>query len=562
MTATDWRALLAAGREAVGSGRAEPALRALRRAREAAPMERDVRYWLGNALRLAGLGAEAEAEFRALLERDPGDEETAFALAWLLREQGRTREAGETLLRLARAEGTDAPVADPVAHLNRLLKITGFLRDSNRFEDAIETLREALRIRPGDAGLSFRLARLYQATGRFEEALAELRAAVDRDPALGGAWLSLAQLQKFTDEGQPDLQRLRSAAERPAGAEAEMCLSFALGKAYDDLGAWSLAWKHYARGNRLRHAMQPWDREGWRRQVETLLTMPVRLSEPPARPTRHPVYVVGMLRSGTTLLESLLDRHPRVTGRGELNFLAHQAESFMAQRSAQGDTRRAGQRIGHRAAADDASFDARAAGEELWTHLRLDGPEDGWYVDKNPLNFRFLGGLAEMLPEARIVHVARDGRDACLSCWFQLFQHPDAGFANALDDLLDYYDGYRRLMRRWREELGERILTVAYEELVGDTQATLRRVLDHLGLGEELGSEALGSEYLFPESHSDAASHGKRYSDPNSPSSRPIRTASAWQARQPVYAQSIGRWRNYREFAPKFFEALAEADGA
>lgn len=532
MTDDVWRALLAAGRAAVASGRAEPALRALQQAREAAPRERDVRYWLGNALRLAGRGAEAEAEFRALLERDAGDEETAFALAWLLREQGRTREACETLVQLARAGQAHAAGADTDARARTLLKITGFLRDSNRFEDAIETLREAVRMHPGDAGLGFRLARLYQATGRFEEALAELRAVVDRDPALGGAWLSLAQLQKFTDETQPDLQRLRAAAERPAGTEAEMCVSFALGKAWDDLGAWSLAWEHYLRGNRLRYAMQPWDRERWRRRVEALLTTPVRPAEPRAGSPRHPVYIVGMLRSGTTLMESLLDRHPRVTGRGELNFLAHRA-----------------------AARNDASFDPRAAGDALWTHLRLDGPEDGWYVDKNPLNFRFLGFLAETLPEARIVHVTRDGRDACLSCWFQLFQHPDAGFANDLDDLLDYYEGYRRLMRRWQDELGKRMLTVAYEDLVGDTTATLRRVLDHLGLGQERGSE-----YLFPSEEGSERNAGKRYSDPVPV--RAIRTASAWQARQPVHTQSIGRWRNYRAFAPEFFDALADADRA
>lgn len=502
MNAADWQTLLASGRDAVSSGRPAAALAALRQALQLAPAQRDVHYWMGNALRLAGRAVDAEAEFRALLQQNPGDAESAFALAFLLREQGRSGALADILLPLARAPGAD---------LVTLLKITGFLRDSNLFEEAIEVLQRAIGLRPEDAGLQLRLARLLQSTGRFGAALAAVRAALDRDPGLGSGWLSLAQLQRFTRREDADFLRLAAAAETPASPEAEMCIAFALGKANDDLGDWRAAWGHYCHGNQLKHAAQPWDRAAWGRLCETLLAAPVPDAKAPAEPARHPVYIVGMLRSGTTLLEELLGRHPRITGRGELNFLAHQA------------------RIGAA---------GPAAAEVLWSHLRLDGRPDDWYIDKNPLNFRYLGFLAETLPEAHIVHIERDGRDACLSCHFQLFQHPDAGFSSDLSDLLDYYRGYRRLMAHWRSELGDRILTVAYEDLVSDTRAVLLRVLHHLGVDWDEQLETA-----------------------NAPG-RAIRTASAWQARQPVHAGSVGRWRHYRAFAPRFFDAVNAAGAA
>jgi len=504
VTPDDWKSLLAAGQLAVQRGDAQAAISALRGASELEPGAREVRYWLANALRMAGRTAEGEVLLRGLLAEQPADPEVVFALAWLLREQGRPADAADALTALARAPGMDIP---------RLMQVAGFLRDSNCFDEAIEVLQRGLDRQPEDPAMAFRLARLYQAIGRFEPAIATLRRVVDRDPSIGGAWLSLAQLQRFDDLSHPDLVRLMAAADRPLEPEAHMCVSFALGKAYDDLGRWDDAWAHYGQGNRLRRDMEPWDRAGWHRRCDALLAQPVDLPNESRSSARHPVYVVGMLRSGTTLVEALLDRHPRITGRGELNHVAHQAAILGRGRA-----------------------NRRAAAESLWTHLRLDGPEDGWYIDKNPLNFRYLGFIAQTLPEARVLHVARDGRDACLSCYFQLFQHPDAGFANDLGDLVDYYATYRRLMRWWETNMADRMLTLNYEDLVTEPRPVLRRALSFLGLE---WSDALDSP----------ASSG-----------RPIRTASAWQARQAPHRESLARWRHYRDYAPDFFDAIAALD--
>ncbi len=503
VTRDDTDKLIDAGRRAVQSGDGEAALAVLRQAIGQSPRSRTARYWLANALRLAGRADEAETLFRALIAEDPADDDAGFGLAWLLREQGRPTAAAHTLVSLAQSTGHDLP---------DLLKIAGFLRDSNRFDEAIGVLLQARSLRPDDPGLAFRLGRLYQATGRFEEAREELHRALAGDPSLGGAWLSLAQVQRFEDANHPDLCSLRAAAKRRLGPEAELCAAFALGKACDDLGDWSGAWRAFERGNRLRRAMQPWDRALHERRLEGWLAAPVPSATDPGL-HRRALYVVGMLRSGTTLVEQLLARHPRVTARGELNQLAHQAAAYEEGRTSLAD-----------------------AGKSLWTHLRLDGPEDCWYIDKNPLNFRFLGFLTRALPEARIVHLRRDPRDTCLSCYFQLFGHPDAAFADSLDDLAHYYHGYRRLMTHWESRLSGQLLPIRYEAVVSDAGASLEPIRSALGL------------------------NGSVTFDENAAQDRPIRTASAWQARQPVHGRSVGRWENYHVFAPRFFDALAELD--
>jgi tetratricopeptide (TPR) repeat protein len=445
---------------------------------------------------------------RGLLREHPADVETGFALAYLLRAGGRPGELADILLRLALTQQDD---------LKALLKIGGFLRDSNCMEQAIKVLQLALGVAPDDANLYFKLARLFQATGQFPEALSNLRLALDRNPRLGGAWLGLAQLQDIRDTGSPDWQRIEWASGQDLGEEAEMCLAFARGKGLDDLGEWRSAWSEFTRGNRLRRAAQPWNRQAWQDFVSATLRSPTTLGRAEHPEARHPVYIVGMLRSGTTLLEQVLDRHPLITGRGELNVLSHLAANSpgMGQLS---PARR------------------RAIADELWTQLRLDGPAHHHYIDKNPLNFRFLGFLLDVLPEAKVIHVSRDGRDSCLSCHFQLFQHPDAGFANDLGDLLDYYRGYRKLMAHWTATAGDRIHTLKYHELVSEPRKTLENALGFLSLEWD---EAMESD---------------------SGQIRPVRTASQWQARQPLHQRSLSRWKHYFTMAPDFFNAVADID--
>ena len=507
----DWRTLTDAGIALLQQNQPQQALVQLRRARRQAPRERLVRYWLGNAHRMAGAFDNAHSIFSKLLAERPDDFDASFALAFLLRDAGKPGEAATVLLAAAEQPGLED---------EQLLQIAGFLRDSNQYAAAIEVCEQAVARRPDDADLRFKLGRLYQATGAFERALGELRTVLDKDPSIGPAWTLLAQQQRFVAADDEDYVRIRAAAGQSLGREADMCVAFAYGKALDDLEQWPEAWTQYLRGNKLMSSGMPWSQRAWQSFVDRAIETQQSAADAEATPGngRNAVFIVGMPRSGTTLLEAMLDRHPDITGRGEMNFLDH----FAGQRQASGPFTDA-QRL--------------EFADTLWTQMRLDGPDAGYYVDKNPLNFRYLDTAFELLPTARVLHLTRDGRDTCLSCFFQLFQHEDAAFSYDLDSLVAFYSGYRRLMAHWQELYGDRILEVRYDDLVNSGNEVLARVLEFLGAGWD-----------------DAVTR------PASNDAKIVRTASVWQARQPVYSRSVGRWRNYYDMAPAFFDQLARVD--
>ncbi len=506
MNLADWQQQLQQGIKAVQARQAPLALQLLQSASSLRPASREVAYWLGNAQRLNGQTAEAEQTFRRLLTQYPVDFDLAMALAFLLREQGRMAEVGDLLIDVARQAPGDSEA---------LLKIAGFLRDGNLFDQAIEAM-QLLLVRDASQAINhFRLARLHQGMGQHEAALQSFRETLQRDSGMGGAWLGLASLQRFTDPANADWQWLQSVALADENLEGIMCLAFARGKGHDDLGQYEQAWNHFVKGNRLCRLSRPWSQTDWRSFQQQVMSLPCR-SQIPAQNSRKPVFIVGMLRSGTSLLEQLLDQHPRVTARGELNFLAHAWAEW------------------RQSTASDSS--PTELSTQLWRHIQLDGPAERCYIDKNPLNFRFLPMVAAILPEAKILHLLRDGRDSCLSSFMQLFQHPDTAFSNQLDDLVDFYHGYLLLMQHFRIHMPEQILSLNYQQLVTDTQTCMQAAWNFLGLDMPATSET-----------------GKQQQ-------RPIRTASTWQARQHIHRNSLGRWQNYYSMAPAFFDRIADLD--
>lgn len=503
-----WRNLMESGVALIRQGQPQKALPLLQKAVRQAPRDRDVRYWLANACRMTGKARPAELLFRELLAENPADFDASFALAFLLRDTGTPGDAAAVLLQ---ASGQGAVT------LNQLLQIAGFLRDSNQFAAAIEVCEKALKMNPRQPDLLFKLARLYQATGAFDPALDMLRKVLDLKPSTGPAWTLLAQQKRFADPDDADFGLIRQASGQSHGQEADMCIAFAFGKALDDLQHWREAWAQYQKGNRTMSRITPWDAAAWEKFVEQSLTRQPRGVTDAPDSGRRAVFIVGMPRSGTTLLEQMLDRHPDITGRGELNFLAH----FADQRGSSaplGQTQR------------------REMSEVFWTQLRLDGPEEGSFVDKNPLNFRYLDLLFEILPTARVLHLTRDGRASGLSTYFQLFQHADTAFSYGTDSLISFYLGYRRLMAHWENVFPERILQVDYKRLVNSPEAELEAVLSFIGREWDDAVTQPGEANGI------------------------VRSASVWQARQAIHTQSVERWRHYHEFAPEFFDRLAAID--
>jgi len=236
-----------------------------------------------------------------------------------------------------------------------------------------------------------------------------------------------------------------------------------------------------------------------------------------------PVFVVGMMRSGTTLAEQILASHPSVHGAGELQEFASLVGSL---------PQRLGVSIPYPECMErlDASSIHRLA-EPLLEDLRRRGGGAPRVVDKNPLNFLHLGVIAALFPQATIIHCRRDPMDTCVSCYFQNFADPFP-FKLDLTRLGHYYRQYERLMWHWSQVLPTRIFELAYEDLVGDQEAVSRRLIQHCGLPWD--DRCLGFYQT----------------------SRPVRTASALQVRKPIYGTAIGRWQRYAEHLAPLLDAL------
>lgn len=468
------------------------------------PGEPGLRYLLGNALRLQGRQEAAEHELRAVLAVVPAHAGAASSLAFLLREQGRMGEAA-TVMR-ARWQQPDRGGPEEAR------RTATFLAQCNRHVEALEVCTQALAVQP-DADLFTLSGALAMTLGQFERAAGDLRRAVGINPKLVAAWLRLALTHKFMTRDDPDLVALEAlAATESAEFNVRTCAKFALGKIYDDLEDIPAAARVLRDANAAVAERVGWQTGKWNDFVANQIV--ARLPEPVAVSEIEPLFVVGLLRTGTTLVSTLLNRHPEVRNRGELGWLAELAERGASRQYAPG-------------------FLARAA-ELYGTQLRQDDEPVRIYIDKNPFNFRHLGLAAALFPRARVIHCRRDRRDCALSNWRQHFAHSDAGYAYRFTDIADVARGHDRLMEHWHATLSLPIFELEYETLVARPDETVVALLGFLGLD--------------PEPRSSAA-EGRQQA---------IDTASLWQARQPVYSSSVGRWRVYAEHLPELMDAFPD----
>jgi tetratricopeptide (TPR) repeat protein len=463
-----------------------------------------LRYLYGVALRLSGHVREAEQMFREVIAAEPSHADAPLALAFMLREQGRLGAACEAVLALWRRH--------PRTRLGDLRTLR-FLLECQRHAEAEEISQPILDAHPRDAELLAITGEISLVLGRFGSARRRLRLAVEMDPRHAAAWLRLGHTHKYTRADDPDLQLLREAQARTDLSQAaQLCVRFALGKALDDLGERAGAVEVLRRGNAECRALFPWDARGWQRFVEMQMRNRVPLPLP-VDERLVPVFIVGLPRSGTTLVASQLARHAEVCNRSELNWIAALAAQL-------GPTPTPG---------------ALATAAHLYrAQLRQDdAPAVRCYIDKNPLNFRHLGLIAAMFPNARIIHCRRDLRDTGLSLWSQHFAHDDMNWAYDFADIHAYAQGYKALMEHWRKVLPVRVLELDYETLVANTPASMTRLYTYLGLPAP------------------APSVEKPAEKPPRESRDAIATASVWQARQGVYASSVGRWRAYAPLLPE-----------
>jgi tetratricopeptide (TPR) repeat protein len=472
-------ALHGLGLVALREHRYDEAVEWLRKAGKAAPDNPAIRSDLGNALLRLGRYEDALGSFRAALRAQP----------------------------------------DNVAALNGAGDALNIL---GRPEEAQNAFHRMLARTPDNAVAHFGLASAAAQLGDAATARMELERAIALAPKRATYHRALAELARFV-AGDPRLAALetlaRGARSLPDNEKVE--LHFALAKAYDDLSRYDDAFVHLEKGNSLRRASIAHD-ESLIAQffAEVKAAFPAERPQADAEPSAVPIFVVGMPRSGTTLVEQILASDPSVLGAGELPHIQDLiAEGFAGRDYPDG-------------------FAPSAAAHFGRDYLRRLGklPRGIRHViDKFPGNFQHIGLIRLALPNAKIVHIRRDPMDTCFSCYSKLFLN-GLNHTYDLGELGRYYRLYDSLMAHWRRVLPEvAILEVQYETLVNDFETQTRRIADFCGL-------AWSERFL--------AFHKN---------DRAVRTHSQAQVRQPLFASSIGRWRNYEKHLKPLRDALAQA---
>jgi tetratricopeptide (TPR) repeat protein len=465
------------------------------------PRSAQLRRALAGIYRQTRRDAQAQALLGEVLHATPGDFSAAFTLAEICVEQGRLHAAAQVLRSCFEVDASDPNLA---------IRAIELLADAQRQTDAAAIAESAIAAHPDDARLHAYAGMLLVQIGQFERARAHYLFALAHD-ARACEWNAphgLASAQRYADATHPDFALLSGCLARTDLSDtARSGLLFALGKAHDDIGDYAQAARHFRDANALARAATRWSRKHWKRAVESRLAgKPLMHRLPP--PDWVPVFIVGMPRSGTTLLADRLARFPRVCNRGELPWLAKLAALPVL--------------------AGNPSPQALARAAQVYAaQLRQDDAGDAhWIIDKQPLNLRYVDLVLALWPNAKILWCRRHARDTALSLWQQSFSEEVQGYACNFDDISLVMRDVERLFAHWHKHFGESMREIRYEQLASDAPGVLADVADWLGMPAGV----------------------KPATDPGNAG---IGTASLWQARQAVYTRSIGRWRNYAADVPE-----------
>jgi tetratricopeptide (TPR) repeat protein len=494
----------------------------------------------------AGRLEEAEKIYREILQRDPQNVEALRLLALIAMQSEHYGQAVELLKRaveiapdflagwidLARAQLERLELGDARASICRAaliaprsahvhVHLANIQARSGEHDAAIETFRRAAEMNARMPGPWLGLGNTLKTVGRQAEAIDAYRHAIELRPENSEAWWSLSNLKTFRFE-DADVEAMQRQLEATTAPEARAQFSFALAKAHEDRADYPRAFTLFELGNRTRRALEHYD------PVQTeMVNERIRAVFDRGFLERHagagdpdpaPIFVVGLPRSGSTLIEQILSSHSQVDGTHELpevGRLIQQLGRNRQDRSAYPEALR-----------DSDAARWRSLGRDYIERTRQYRRGSPRFIDKNPNNFPSIGLIALALPNARIVNARRHPLDTCLSCFKQLFARGQP-FTYDLTELGEYYLEYEKMMAHWHAALPGRVLDVQYEDMVADQAGQTRRLLAHCGLPWE-----------------DAC---LRYWE----TQRPIRTASSEQVRLPIYDSSIGIWRRYeRELAP------------
>jgi tetratricopeptide (TPR) repeat protein len=500
-------------------GKADEAVACLRRALELAPDVAKVHNNLGNLLKDLGNLDEAVACYRRAIELKPDFAETHNNLGNACKDQEKLDEA---LACYRRALELKPDLAETHNNLGSALK------DLGKPDEALACYRRALELKPDFAGAHNNLGIALEEIGDFQGAEDSFRAALRHNPRFTRAHFELAALLggNLPDADLAAARRLLEEGEL-TGAQ-RLPLHFGLAQVLDAWGEYAEAARHLDQGHALqsseRHKCGPkYDPKAYERFV----TQMIEVSTPDffhqvrgfGLETEVPVFVVGLPRSGTTLVEQILASHGQVFGAGELKLVRDTVAALGPEDAAV---------IGGLHHLDRPT--ARRLASRHLERLRALSPAAIRIVDKMPDNYLYLGLLATLFPRAKLIHCRRDVRDVAVSCWVTHFK--EIPWANDQEHIASRFQQYQRIMDHWQKVLPAPLLEVDYEETVADLEGVARKLVAWCGLAWEPACQEFQK------------------------AKRPVRTASAVQVRQPIFRTSVGRWKHYEHALASLFARL------
>ena len=393
---------------------------------------------------------------------------------------------------------------------------------------ARDVYRKVLAKHPEHAKTWMSLGHVLKTLGQRQEGVDAYRRALDIEPTLGEVWWSLANLKTitFSDDDVVAMEAALDRLEQRSGSDDDRFhLHFALGKAREDRGEYDAAFDHWQSGNALRRRSLPYNAEATHRECEAAKAFfdRERLAGHTGCLSTDPIFILGLPRAGSTLVEQILASHSHVEGTMELPDILAMTDRLRGH----GDVGAYLEAIGNLTPAD-----LSALGEEYLDRTRIHRREGTpFFVDKMPNNWLHVGFIRMILPNARIIDARRNAGDCCLSAFKQHFARGQA-FSYDLVDLGRYYRDYVDLMAHFDREAPGLVHRVEYERMVGDTEGEVRRLLDYCGLPFEPNCLAFWEN------------------------DRAVRTASSEQVRQPIFASGLGNWRHFAQHLGPLFDAL------
>jgi tetratricopeptide (TPR) repeat protein len=490
----------------LAEGDTEAAVARLKKLAQIGPEDSLGRLALGASLEARGHRAEAAKQYQKSIAAAQDSSTALLNLGYICLIGGNLHAALNCIMRAMESKGARDP--SPVV-------LPAF--DSQALPEPKPNLPN-----PAAGTACLMLGVALQERGRFEQARSCFVRSLELNPINGFAYYSLTHLSRVSREESALLNGMRELLNRPDLPRSERSLvHYSMGKAMDDLGDYESAMGHFDQANAvaLSLAKHPFDRAEFKEDIDwviqTFTQDRIQSLQGYGSESELPVLIVGMMRSGTTLVEQIISSHPEVAAGEELIFWRDAGSDFL----------RSNARL-------PSGEEIARTSEAYLGVLRQIGPEAKRVTDKMPQNFIAVGLIHAIFPNARFLFSERHPVDTCLSIYMTSFRYP-MSFANSREDIVFFYRQFRRLMDHWKQTLkSDRFLEVRYEELLADRETSTRRLIDFCGLE---WNEAC----LHPEQNQ-----------------RPVKTASVWQVRQPVYSTSSERWRRYEPWLGSFRELL------